>query len=97
MTATARTLARPRNPHARRRGEAPLDDWSAVHIASGAVLGFARLSWPTALALLIGFEVLEAGLRHAKTVEGGGVFEYESWPNIVADVLLGALGYAIAR
>jgi hypothetical protein len=77
-------------------GHAPLDRWSLVHLASGIGLGLIPVSWPWALALLVGFEVLEAGLRRIRR-HGGGLFEYESWPNIIADVVVGVAGYAVAR
>lgn len=79
-----------------RPGEAPLDAWSLVHAASGAGLALVVGPWYVALGLLVAYEGLEAGLRRIK-VEEGGLFEYESWPNIVADVAVGMLGFAVLR
>jgi hypothetical protein len=81
-----------------RRGEAALDRWSLVHAASGAALGLLTRSFLLALALLVAYEALEAGLRALKRDPAGkGLFEYESWPNIAADVLVGMAGFAAVR
>ena len=77
-----------------RKGEDPFDWWSLAHFAAGLVLGLLPISWPLAVALILGYELVEGGLRHVKTEEGG-LFEYESWANIGADVVLGLSGYAI--
>jgi hypothetical protein len=79
-----------------RKGEAAFDGWSWVHAAGGFVLGLSGLYWPWALAAIAAYELLEGGLRRIK-VEEGGLFEYESWPNIFADIAVGSLGYAIGR
>lgn len=81
----------------RRRGEAPLDNWSWAHVASGAGLALSGVSWGWAFGLLVGFEALEGALRRARSKEAGGLFEYESWPNIAADVMTGMIGFAGAR
>jgi hypothetical protein len=77
-----------------RKGEDPFDWWSLVHFAGGLVLGLLPIGWPWAAGLIVGYELFEGGLRHVKTEEGG-LFEYESWPNIGADIVLGLSGYAI--
>ena len=77
-----------------RKGEATFDWWSLVHFATGLLMGLLPIGWPLACALIVGYELFEGGLRHVKTEEGG-LFEYESWPNIVADIALGLAGYAI--
>ena len=77
-----------------RKGDAPFDSWSPVHVASGAGLALLGASLPVAVGLIVGFEVLEAGLRRIKTAEGG-LFEYESWSNITADIILGMAGFAM--
>ena len=43
-------------------------------------------------AALTLYEVAEAGLRRIRLKEGG-LFEYESWPNIVLDVVVGMAGF----
>src|SRR5438552_2756889 len=81
---------------ARRRGEAALDAWTWVHVGSGAALGALLGSWWLALLLLLLYEAFEAGLRRIR-LQDGGLFEYESWPNIGADVVAGLLGFAAMR
>lgn len=75
-----------------RPGEAPVDWWSVPHVATGIALALLVDPWWMALVLLVGYEVLEAGLRHIPGKDGG-LFEYESWPNIFADVAFGMLGW----
>ncbi|MHB8634114.1 MAG: hypothetical protein ACYDBQ_09140 [Thermoplasmatota archaeon] len=53
-------------------------------------------AWWVPLLLFVGFEVLEAMLRRLPT-NGGGLFEYESWPNIVADVVVGMAAFMLWR
>jgi hypothetical protein len=77
-----------------RKGEAALDWWSLVHFAAGLVLGLAPIGWLWAAALIVGYEAFEGALRHLKTEEGG-LFEYESWPNIGIDIVLGLAGFGI--
>lgn len=79
-----------------RKGEAAVDWWSLVHFASGLVLGLLPIGWVLAVVAIVGYEVLEAGLRRVKTKEGG-LFEHESWVNITLDVVLGLAGYAIVH
>ena len=74
------------------KGEAPLDIWSWAHLASGAGLAVVGLSPFWAVVVLVGFEVLEAGLRLIPTGDGPP-FQYETFANIVADVILGLIGY----
>jgi hypothetical protein len=75
-----------------RKGEAPFDRWSLVHAGSGMVLGLLRLDWLLVLTLLLLYEAFEGFLRRVKT-EDGGLFEYESWPNIAIDIAAGMVGY----
>jgi len=77
-----------------RKGEQAVDWWSLPHFASGLVLGLLPIGWLWAFAIVIGYEGFEAVLRRVKT-EDGGLFEYESWRNILVDVVLGLGGYAI--
>jgi hypothetical protein len=79
-------------------GEPPLDPWSIVHFASGLALGTV-LHHPTlVLALLAAYEAFEGALRRVKGRRTGkGVFEHESWTNIVHDVLFGMLGWVFAQ
>lgn len=79
-----------------RKGEAAIDWWTLVHFAAGLVLGLLPIGWLWAVAAVVGYEVLEAGLRRIKT-RGGGLFEYESWPNIAADIVIGLAGFAIVH
>lgn len=79
-------------------GELPFDRWTLVHVGSGLALGFLLDSFLVVLALLIGYEALEGVLRHIKPDPNGkGLFEYESWPNIIADVLMGQAGFVAVR
>lgn len=77
----------------RRKGEGIYDAWSWVHVASGGALRVARVHWVHALAVLAAFELVEGGLRRIKSLDGG-LFEYESWPNLVGDIAFGVAGYA---
>lgn len=77
-----------------RKGEKLLDWWSLVHFASGLLLGLLPIGWGTAAFAIVGYEGLEGVLRRIKTKEGG-LFEHESWRNIVGDVLLGLAGFGI--
>ncbi len=86
-----------RRGRTRRKGEAALDNWSWAHVASGAGLALSGVSWGWSLAALVGFEALEGALRRVRTKDAGGLFEYESWPNVVADVVTGMIGFAGAR
>lgn len=73
-------------------GVSPLDAWSIVHVASGAALAVLGVNTRWSVSLLIAFEILEAGLRLVPAGDGG-LFEFESFGNIVADIFLGLLGY----
>ena len=77
-----------------RKGEKLIDWWSLVHFASGLLLGLLPLGWAWAVLAIVGYEGVEGILRRVKTKEGG-LFEYESWPNILGDILLGIAGYGI--
>ena len=77
-----------------RKGEAALDWWSLVHFASGLVLGLLPIGWLLAGVGIVGYEVVEGGLRRVKTKDGG-LFEHESWPNIAIDVVLGLAGFGL--
>jgi hypothetical protein len=79
-----------------RPGEPPLDPWSVVHVAAGLALGLVVRDALLAFVLILGYEVLEAGLRRVKR-GGKGLFEYESWPNIWYDVLFGVVGWLFAQ
>lgn len=80
-------------------GEQSLDPWSVVHVLAGLLLGlFVRNVW-LALALLGAYELLEGGLRRVKRPgqQGKGLFEHESWGNIVFDLLFGMIGWLFAQ
>lgn len=77
-----------------RKGEDAFDWWSIPHFGSGLLLGVLPIGWLSALVAIVGYEGLEGLLRRIKTEEGG-LFEYESWPNVLADILLGIAGFAI--
>jgi len=78
-----------------RAGENPLDAWSLVHACSGLALGLTSWPWWAALALLVAFEAFEGVMRRVKP-DGEGLFEYESWPNVGMDVVVGMAGFAAA-
>lgn len=79
-----------------RKGEKSLDWWSLVHFSSGLLLGLLPIGWGTAALALVAYEAFEGGLRRVKTRgKKDGVFEHESWRNIVADVVLGFAGFGI--
>ena len=83
---------------AKRKGEAPLDNWSWVHLAAGIGLGAIGVPTLWGMGLIAGFEVLEGGLRQIKTTKrAGGLFQYESWPNIIADIIVGAAGFFLGQ
>jgi hypothetical protein len=76
------------------RGEKAIDWWSLPHFASGLLLGLLPIGWVTCFAALTLYEGFEAALRQVKTEEGG-LFEYESWRNILFDIVVGLAGFAI--
>lgn len=80
-----------------RKGAAALDWWTIPHVLSGVALAVLLEEFWIASFLLVVYEVVEALLRRIKTKSGAGVFEYESWPNIVADVVVALLGWGLAR
>jgi hypothetical protein len=67
-----------------------------VHVAAGIAVGLVVRDIVWAMAVIVGYEVLEAGLRRVKR-HGKGLFEYESWPNIWYDVLFGGVGWLLAQ
>ena len=73
-----------------------MDWWTLVHFAAGLALGLLPMGWAWAALIVVGYEVLEGGLRRIKTKDGG-LFEYESWPNIAVDVLIGLAGYGVTH
>lgn len=77
-----------------RKGEAPLDTWTFVHAASGLALGALGVGVLVAVLLLVVYEIVEALLRKRRS--GAGVFEHESWGNIIADIIVGGAAFAIA-
>lgn len=79
-----------------RNGEAAIDAWSLVHFAAGLLVGLLPVGWLSAALLLVGYEALEAGLRRIQTKDGG-LFEYESWPNIAVDIGLGLAGFGVVH
>jgi hypothetical protein len=79
-----------------RKGEAALDSWTFAHAAGGALLAFFPVGWIMSLLLLIAYEFFEGGLRHLPVRHNGkGLFEYESWPNIFADVVVAWMAWWI--
>lgn len=80
-----------RAAHAARRGEAAFDRWSWVHLGSGLALGVLFSGWLVPLSLLVAFEAAEGVLRRIP-FKAGGLSEYESWPNILADLFVGMVG-----
>lgn len=78
-----------------KKGQPALDWWTLPHVASGIALALLLAEPWTILALLVLYEAFEAGLRRYKTRSGAGVFEYESWPNIVADVIVAMVPWLI--
>jgi hypothetical protein len=76
-----------------RNGENAFDVWSWVHFASGGVLATVVGNWWLGIALLVLYEFVEAGLRRVR-LQDGGLFEYESWKNILTDLVVGLAGFA---
>ncbi|MBI2079088.1 MAG: hypothetical protein HYT80_12120 [Euryarchaeota archaeon] len=76
-----------------RKGVKAVDAWSLVHVASGVGLAVVGVGPWLAVGAIVGFELVEGGLRRISVKGGGGLFEYESWPNVVTDVLVGVAGY----
>lgn len=74
----------------------PFDWWSLAHVSSGVLLAFAGVPWYGMLALGIGYEGFEAGLRMSRAHARKGVFEPETWGNMMADVLVDMVGWAAA-
>lgn len=79
-----------------RKGERAVDWWSIPHFAAGVALGMLGLGWITAAFLIVAYEFVEGGLRRVK-LQDGGLFEYESWPNIFMDLVIGFAGFALFR
>jgi hypothetical protein len=73
----------------------PVDLWSLLHFAAGVLFALLRVPWFGLLALAVGYEGFEAGLREGRTSKGG-VFEAESWQNMVCDILVAGAGWALA-
>lgn len=82
-----------------RPGEAPLDEWSIVHVLGGLAVGLLVRNAAVALLLIVAYEGFEGALRRVKPrgKQGKGLFEYESWSNIRHDVLFGAVGWVFAQ
>ncbi len=78
-----------------RNGEHPFDRWTWAHVASGLALGALHVPWLWMLIIVILYEGLEGVLRRVK-LKDGGLFEYESWANIIIDILVAVVGYALA-
>jgi hypothetical protein len=76
-------------------GQAPFDWWSLLHLAAGALFGLLGVPWHGLLALAVGYEGFEAGLREGRTRKGG-IFAPESWKNMVCDVLVAGAGWGAA-
>jgi hypothetical protein len=72
-----------------------LDRWSFVHVGSGVLLGALLVPWYGFLALVVGYEGFEAGLRQGRTSKGG-IFAPETWQNMVVDILVASVGWGLA-
>jgi len=73
-----------------------VDNWSAVHLFSGAAIGLAmaayfprKLSWLYALALLAVYELFEVLLT-------GIMFATETWADRIWDYIIGMAGFSMA-
>ena len=79
-----------------KREEAPIDLWSIVHFLSGFLLGI--------LLNLLGFSVLTGFIIAAIILILWEIIEpkiwsgwNESWKNIIADIIIGLLGFLVAK
>lgn len=72
-----------------------MDWWTLPHVGSGIALALLLAEGWLILALLILYEAFEEALRRVKTKAGAGVFEHESWPNIIADVIVAMVPWLI--
>jgi hypothetical protein len=75
-------------------GRTPFDGWSLLHAAAGALCALLQVPWFGLLALAVGYEGFEAGLRQGRTRKGG-VFEPESWQNMVCDILVAGAAWGL--
>lgn len=79
------------------KGHFPIDNWTLVHILSGAGLAILGTRPMTAASLLLAFELFECQIRAKSTPTGTGLFEHESDGNVAMDLLTGMAGYFAAR
>ncbi len=79
-------------------GEPAFDAWSLAHVASGLAIAYST-DWDDfeTMTALIAYEFFEAILRNTPGHDGQGLFEYESWPNILGDVAAGYAGYLAGK
>ena len=82
------------------KGEASLDRWTLVHLASGFALGWLGAGLLTTATVLVGYEAFEMQLRKVPATGDSngfvaGLLEFESQKNILADLIAGLAGYFV--
>jgi len=60
------------------------------------VFGFAGVPWYGMLALAVGYEGFEAGLRASRAHARKGIFEPETWGNMMSDIAVDMAGWGLA-
>lgn len=65
-----------------------------MHFGAGLTLGLLSVPWYGMLALVVGYEGFEAGIRTGNTKKGG-IFAAESWQNMVVDIVVASVAWGL--
>lgn len=77
---------------------APVDGWTAVHVAAGVAAGILRVPLGPALVGAVGYEVVEQAIERTRAGQRFfGSNGPESLANATVDVLVFGLGHAVGR
>ena len=68
------------------------DGWTGLHVLTGTALALFKVPRPVAYAIIVGTEIIEAGLRSI-----GINFFRETPLNILTDLLASIFGYELIR
>ena len=71
----------------------PIDRFSLYHFLGGVSLGLIRLKFTWALAIILGWEIIEQGYL---AMHKNGSWK-ESLPNSILDIVFGILGYIVGK